>query len=138
MEEKKVRLYKTLVIIGSLLSMIFFALSAFEENVGREWRKYQKEFKQILSSKAKTDLQKEAADNFKIEVKQVILKDFNTVDRCVSCHNGIDNPNMADEAVPHAAHSGTLLKNHPVEKFGCTVCHGGQGRAVTQREAFAR
>jgi len=60
------------------------------------------------------------------------------VDRCISCHAGIDNPRMADEALPYSTHSGEYLKQHPVEKFGCTVCHGGQGRALTVGEAFGR
>src|SRR5207247_2453788 len=31
----------------------------------------------------------------------------------------------------------TLLAIHPVEKFGCTTCHDGQGRATTRFHAHA-
>lgn len=30
-----------------------------------------------------------------------------------------------------------LLGNHPVERFGCTPCHGGQGQALTAQSAHA-
>ncbi|MCP5107201.1 MAG: c-type cytochrome, partial [bacterium] len=122
----------------SFICIIFFGLAAFEENYSREWRTHQAAFKKILETNAGTPREKESAADFPIEIRQVILKDFNTVDRCVSCHVGIDNPRMKDEALPYRPHSGDYLKHHPVESFGCTVCHGGQGRGLNLEEAFAR
>ncbi len=137
MEKFYDKFYKILTIIASLVCIVFFGLAAIEENFLREWRGYQTEFKEILVSNAKTESEKEAAENFPVEVKQVILNDFKRVDRCVSCHNGIDNPTMTDEIQPHSAHSGTYVKYHPVEKYGCTICHGGQDRALGRKDAFA-
>ncbi len=34
-------------------------------------------------------------------------------------------------------HRDVLLGNHPVERFGCTPCHGGQGQALTVQSAHA-
>ena len=34
-------------------------------------------------------------------------------------------------------HREVLLAKHPVEKFGCTPCHGGQGRGLTAKSAHA-
>lgn len=138
LEKSYDRFYKILTIIGSFVCITFFGLAAVEENFFREWKNYQSEFKDILIEKAENDQQKQAAKAFPIEIKQVILKDFNRVDRCVSCHNGIENPNMADEPVPHQTHSGDYIQNHPVEKFGCSICHGGQDRALGIKNAFAR
>jgi len=59
------------------------------------------------------------------------------VDRCVSCHNGIDDPRMKDEPQPHRSHPGNILDKHPVDRFGCTVCHHGQGLATTFSDAKA-
>lgn len=132
------RLYKKITIVSSLICIAFLGLAAIEENFLREWKNYQSEFRNILQSKAQNSRQKEAARSFPIEIRQVILNDFKRVDRCVSCHNGVDNPDMADEAVPHKTHSGAHLKHHPVEKFGCTVCHGGQDRALNLKQAFTR
>ncbi|MCP4403716.1 MAG: c-type cytochrome [bacterium] len=137
MEKFYNKFYKILTIVSSLICIVFFGLAGIEENFMREWRKYQAEFKEILLSSAKTAREKEAAENFSVEIKQVILDDFKRVDRCANCHNGIENPNMADEIAPHNDHSGNYVKYHPVEKFGCTICHAGQGRALGRKGAFA-
>ena len=131
------RLFKKLTIVASLVCIVFLGLAAIEENFLREWKHYQSEFADILHRSAKTPAQKQAAAEFSVEVKQVILNDLKRVDRCVSCHNGIDNPNMADVPLPHRAHSGDILKNHPVEKYGCSICHDGQDRALSREQAFA-
>ncbi len=34
-------------------------------------------------------------------------------------------------------HRDVLLAKHPLEKFGCTPCHGGQGRGLTAKSAHA-
>ena len=44
---------------------------------------------------------------------------------------------MRGVAVPHRVHSGDVLKHHPVDRFGCTVCHQGQGPATNFRHAKA-
>ena len=53
------------------------------------------------------------------------------VDRCTTCHLGIARPDLNDESValPYRAHS-LDLSRHPVTGFGCTACHGGNGRAL--------
>ncbi|MFQ5719258.1 MAG: c-type cytochrome [Acidobacteriota bacterium] len=38
---------------------------------------------------------------------------------------------------PHAAHPGGILKFHPIDRFGCVTCHGGEGQAKTARTAHA-
>ncbi len=34
-------------------------------------------------------------------------------------------------------HRDVLLDKHPVDRFGCTLCHGGQGQALTAKSAHA-
>ncbi len=57
-----------------------------------------------------------------VEVEQRIVASLNVIDRCEACHDMADHP--AD-----------TLDKHPVERFGCTVCHGGQGAALTAEAA---
>ncbi|MFT7538951.1 MAG: cbb3-type cytochrome oxidase cytochrome c subunit, partial [Lysobacterales bacterium] len=78
------------------------------------------------------------------KVKQIVLKDITEdliirqapkVDRCMTCHLGIDNPDFADFPQPYRTHPNLdqYISNdsaHPIEEFGCTVCHGGKGRAT--------
>ena len=70
------------------------------------------------------------------EIKQIHVKDIDLVDRCESCHLGINQPidisasEIREKAfVSHP--NRPLLAIHDVEKFGCSLCHGGNGVAVT-------
>ena len=81
--------------------------------------------------------QRKLGDAFKIEIRQVDLPQFGTTDRCVSCHVGMDNPAMAGKPQPYCPHSGDYLEHHPPTKYGCTICHRGQGAATNFHEAKA-
>ncbi len=57
------------------------------------------------------------------------------VDRCVTCHLGIDQKGFEDAPQPFKTHSRLELflssaSPHPAEEFGCTTCHGGSGHSV--------
>lgn len=71
-----------------------------------------------------------------IEIKQILATDLQQVDRCTSCHQGMDSiatPSLQNSfaANPFKSHPGDFFKNHPPEKFGCVTCHAGQGLATT-------
>src|SRR5882724_6595797 len=79
------------------------------------------------------------------KIQQVVLEEFDRnnfdkpiarVDRCTSCHAGINKPGFEDEPNPWKTHPhrDVLLTKHPPDKFGCTPCHGGQGPAVNSPE----
>jgi cytochrome c551/c552 len=58
------------------------------------------------------------------------------IDRCQTCHLGIDNPDYADAPQPFRTHPNLDLyvapeSKHPRDTFGCTSCHQGRGRALT-------
>jgi len=59
-----------------------------------------------------------------LNTDQRLVPALGVVDRCVTCHD-------------EAQHPGTLLDRHPVDRFGCTPCHGGQGLATDKRAAHA-
>jgi cbb3-type cytochrome oxidase cytochrome c subunit len=73
------------------------------------------------------------SDKVPVEIKQVYIKDIDKADRCQSCHIGIDGTKQISLKQPFTRHpaSFVFLKNHDPEKFGCTFCHRGQGRATT-------
>ena len=75
------------------------------------------------------------------KINQVVLPEFDRsnfdnplqrVDRCMSCHVGINRDGFEEAPQPYATHPDRkmLLGNHEPEKFGCTPCHQGQGPAV--------
>jgi cbb3-type cytochrome c oxidase subunit III len=131
------KIFKWTTVVCSVVSVGFLIAAAVRENISADWRRHQIEFKKILASKAKDETARRTADEFPIEIRQVTVPALKTVDRCVSCHNGIDDPRMADQANPYKTHPKGLLQTHRVERFGCTVCHQGQGAALTFQEAKA-
>ncbi|NUO84417.1 hypothetical protein HUU05_30445, partial [candidate division KSB1 bacterium] len=82
-----------------------------------------------------------------IKIQQVVMTEFvkgnfqnfiNNVDRCHTCHTAVSRKGFENLEQPFTTHPSldTLLKIHPVERFGCTPCHDGQGSAL-QNAAFA-
>ncbi|HZF56712.1 MAG TPA: cytochrome c [Polyangiaceae bacterium] len=78
------------------------------------------------------------------QIQQVVLHwieydrevDIEQVDRCHTCHMGADSGNYTSAAIPRQfrthPHRSTLMASHPVESYGCTACHQGQGRATDE------
>jgi mono/diheme cytochrome c family protein len=100
----------------------------------QEWEQYQGVYYRLAFRLAEDGKQKEWARGLRGEIKQLQLKGDGAVERCVSCHLAYDNPMFQDFPEPLRSHS-SLLESHPVERFGCVACHGGEGRAVTTLEA---
>ncbi|MGH9862713.1 MAG: hypothetical protein ACRD35_04745 [Candidatus Acidiferrales bacterium] len=74
---------------------------------------------------------------FVAEIKQIHVTQTDLVDRCQSCHLGILEPvkltadDMGGERVFVSHPNPELLRLHNPERFGCSPCHGGNGRAVS-------
>jgi len=78
------------------------------------------------------------------KVNQVVAHDIKydvnfasvpSVDRCTSCHLGIDNADYQDAPQPFTSHPDLDLfvssaSPHPFEEYGCTSCHSGRGRGT--------
>ncbi len=133
MNSPRTKRLKFILLISSLVFLAFLLLAAFEENFTAEWRGHQSAYAAQLTQLAKTSGKPNIA--FPLEVRQVYLEGLKKVDRCVTCHVAIDDPRFTEAAQPLATHSGDLLKHHPSDKFGCTICHQGQGRATTKADA---
>ncbi len=58
------------------------------------------------------------------------------VDRCITCHTFIDKKGFENQENPYKTHPRldelAVGRNsaHPMKKFGCTTCHGGEGHRV--------
>ncbi|MBI4349186.1 MAG: hypothetical protein HY553_20275, partial [Elusimicrobia bacterium] len=124
-----------------------------------EWRDFQKLYWQrqaqyLEKEAAETDdagkqedfgKRAKAARREPMVIRQIIAKDLGRVDRCITCHVGMDefaNPSLATpfKEHPFAGHPdiSVLAKKHPFQKYGCTVCHEGQGLATTKEAAHGR
>ena len=125
-----------MVLIGAALLLVLLFGAWIGEGLSKEWRTVQKEYARILGEKsADNGVQ---VDEFERGIFQVELPQFKRTDRCISCHNGLENPGMKEMSKPHASHPGTFLEDHPVQQYGCTICHGGQPGALSKKEAFGR
>jgi cbb3-type cytochrome c oxidase subunit III len=131
------RIYRWMLLVASIVTIVFLVGAAVEENYLAQWKVIQRQYRNLLEAKATDARGQELLARFKIERKQVTVPALGTVDRCISCHNGIDDPRMTDVSQPNRVHPGHILDKHPVDRFGCTVCHHGQGAAMTFREAKA-
>lgn len=124
-----------LLLFGSLLTLALLAYAAYDENLGADWYRHQRDYREQLLARAATARERRAADQFDIHQKQLYLPDLGRIDRCVTCHTAIDDPAMKNAPQPLAAHPGEILVIHPKERFGCTICHHGQGLATTAEDA---
>jgi mono/diheme cytochrome c family protein len=134
--ERRDRVVKVALLLGSIVTLVFLVAAMVRENFLSPWRYHQRRYRALLLA-SDDEQQRRLGEAFRVEVRQIDLPPLGTVDRCVSCHVGLDNPAMADAPQPYRPHSGKLLEHHPVERYGCTVCHLGQGAATDFREAKA-
>src|SRR5262249_36534222 len=130
------RTVKIALLLGSAVTLTFLVAAMVRENFLSPWRYHQRRYRAMLLA-SDDERQRRLGEAFRVEIRQVDLPQLGTVDRCVSCHPGMDNPAQAGAAQPYAPHSGDFLKHHPVERYGCTVCHQGQGAATVFSEAKA-
>jgi len=124
-----------LAITGLLLTLVLgWTLWDASE---QEWTRYQEAYYRQAVRLAQKGSQRDWASSLRTEIRQIQLNGHTTVERCVTCHLGYDNPAFKNFAAPLRTHS-ELLQSHAAERFGCAVCHGGEGRAVTTLEAHGQ
>ncbi|MFN8061756.1 MAG: c-type cytochrome [Vicinamibacterales bacterium] len=118
-----------LAVVGLVLvvSTILFAWA----DRAHDWRYYQYEFKSRVAEKFGAD----KASTVPSGVQQVWVPGLRRADRCTTCHLGVSWPGFENAEHPFKTHPTDPFKAHPIEKYGCTACHGGQGWAIDTAEA---
>ncbi len=111
---------KHLLLWSSVGVFLLLVVAAWSENSNKEWRRIQKS-----ASNAEGALD--------IHLRQVVNTNLNSADRCVSCHAGMapGESELKGHAIL-AAHKPVV---HQPADYGCTICHGGQGRATDKADA---
>ncbi len=113
---------------SGLLMFLALAISPVR-HVFPEWRKVQDDYNRLAAERYKMGQNVRPVEP---GLRQLWNPDLGVVDRCTTCHLGIDNPELRDAPEPFRAHPTTP---HRLEEIGCTVCHRGQGRATTTKAA---
>jgi cytochrome c2 len=96
-----------------------------------EWNGYQDEFQEMVAKKFGPD----RAAQVPRGLQQIWAKDLDRVDRCTTCHQGMEWKGLDSAPNPFKSHPQEILKKHPLSQYGCTVCHGGQGFATDMESA---
>jgi cytochrome c2 len=125
----------SLHIAFAVLGLAFLAIFSwvlFHEGVS-DWRTTQARFRR-LEATVKNPHQLAVAASVG-GLRQIWLPDLDRVDRCGTCHLGIDDPAFESAPQPFSSHPGAWLATHPIDRFGCTTCHDGQGQATDYRMA---
>ncbi|MFC2102199.1 c-type cytochrome [Bacteroidota bacterium] len=137
-QEDRYRFYFSQTARFSALVIIFvLVIGWISEGFFSPWRQIQREYRRAL----KKELKDSTARSMLIPeagVYQVTLPELNRIDRCITCHIAITGAIIDTLRQPFKAHPGEYLEDHQVKRFGCTICHGGQGQALDKRNAFAQ
>jgi mono/diheme cytochrome c family protein len=111
---------KKIYAVTSVLFLIVLAVSPLK-NYLHEWRSTQENFNSYLNDYP------QRIKPVEIGLKQIWVRDLNRIDRCTTCHLGISNPKLQSAPEPFNTHP---KMHHDMDKFGCTICHQGQGLAT--------
>lgn len=100
------------------------------------WKTYQQEYLRLESVGEPNAAAKAAVVNTALIIRQDLLPGLQRVDRCTTCHMGVEDPTMKGAAQPFTFHPN--LAPHVPARFGCTICHGGQGLATDKQNAHGK
>ncbi len=119
----------------SFLALLLILAAAWQANTP-SWKVYQHNFLQLEAQEEPNAITKAAVLATPPEIHQVLLPGLQRVDRCTTCHLGVEDPTMKNAPEPFRYHAN--LGPHIPAKFGCTICHGGQGLATTKEDAHGK
>ncbi len=125
------KFYAWFTVLGLLVGVL--VIVGYYRDEYRDWKDYQRKYIQEEIRRAATPQQRLLAERIPVEIRQVVLPDLHRVDRCTTCHLAVEDPSYGGYPQPLSYHP--LHEQHPFERFGCTICHRGQGRATTTVEA---
>ena len=116
--------------IVSVLFLVALAISPAKDAL-LEWRRYERQYARFADTRAD---RKQLLADLQRGVDQIWIPQLGVVDRCTTCHQGINQASLNESSVP-IVFRGHSSVPHPISQWGCVVCHRGQGRATEFREA---
>ncbi len=110
----------------ALLSVVFVVVlaSAPLRPFFTEWRRIQNRYNSLA--------EQSGVPTIAIAIQQIWRPELGVTDRCITCHLGMGTAQPIAEDRLFKAHPPIP---HDPKQFGCTICHGGQGRATTKEAA---
>jgi mono/diheme cytochrome c family protein len=121
--------------LASVAMLVVLAVSPVKDYF-REYRSYQRQYRSLLLKKAGSLKEVRRAQEQVVGIRQIWIPSFDgRVDRCTTCHLGVEEPEMGKAAEPFRTHPRTPHTPGDFQRFGCVACHQGQGRATSLKEA---
>ena len=96
-----------------------------------EYRRHQRRFRDEVRLRLGDEGARSAPDG----IQQIWIPELAAANRCVTCHVATTWQGFDGLPQPLRTHPAGILQAHPIERFGCTTCHGGQGWAVDRARA---
>ena len=128
--------------IASFVVLIVHGVVFYDQFFHR-WERHQTAYFEQARSLTKNAAEKTELEARSPKIEQYIVTSFGDthVDRCGTCHIAIDDPRFTGHAQPLKSHpyseamgdvqrNGRWERRHKFSDFGCTACHGGQGRGL--------
>ena len=121
---------KALLWLAGLVTVLICGVVVWSE-AHPGYDRYQGEFRRLVEER----FGPERAAAVPSGLQQIWLPAAERVDRCTSCHLGMTWEGLENFEQPFTSHPQAPLAHHPIERFGCTYCHGGQGYATELPDA---
>ena len=118
----------TIWIVFAVMSVLFLIVLgvAPTKDYFSQWRAIQKKYNSYVKNLP------EKIDPVHVGLKQRWNEAFDQINRCTTCHIGINNPALNKAPQPYTTHP--EMYHDPLE-YGCFTCHQGQGLATNAAEA---
>lgn len=116
--------------LSSVVFLAALAVSPIKDSL-REWRSYKRDYVRFAQGRPDS---KRLLSDYQSGIDQIWIPELGVVDRCMTCHQGINQPSLLDATVPKVFRAHPLVP-HRGNQWGCVVCHRGQGRATEVTEA---
>jgi len=110
----------TIYAIAGIVFLGVLIISPFKDYF-REWRSVQNDFNKYIQKLP------QKVEPVPVALQQIWARELDRIDRCVTCHVGINNNKLVNAPQPFRSHPEIP---HETGKFGCTICHEGQGLAT--------
>ena len=140
-------------IVSILVLLTLIAVIIREDRDRNRWKRFQAEYNKqylaLLNDKIKraeqakdqnglknwTKLKEDQERSQQIKMIPIYLPGTQSRDLCMTCHIGMYNNLFMNAKNPLKAHPTEILKYHKIDRFGCTLCHHGQGAGLTVAKA---
>jgi hypothetical protein len=129
---KKLNQREIVLLLIAATAVVIVLIASIVIDTDPEWKYYQAEFRAIVSDEI-GDVDPATLPS---GIQQVWVEKLDRVDRCTTCHLGVTWEGLEEIEQPWTTHPmSEIFEDHAIEDFGCTVCHGGQGFALTEYDA---